>query len=91
LKVPCSYLLTVMGTFALLRYLSEFRLRVFVVLIIGNSRTNHVGAQGTFQTNRTRICMGFTGIQISVCRIKLSLRLSPLKYEDWEDSIRGVR
>ena len=28
LKVPCSYSITAMGKFALLRYLSEFRLRV---------------------------------------------------------------
>ena len=28
LKVPCSYLLAAMVKFALLRYLSEFRLRV---------------------------------------------------------------
>ena len=28
LKVPCSYYLTTMGTFALLMYMSEFRLRV---------------------------------------------------------------
>ena len=28
LKVPCSFQLTAMGKFALLRYLSEFRLRI---------------------------------------------------------------
>jgi len=37
-----------MVKFALLRYLSEFRLRVTIVLIIGNSKSNHLGAQGTF-------------------------------------------
>jgi len=44
-KVPCSCLLNAMGKFALLSYLSEFR---FVVLIIGNSKSNHLVAQGTF-------------------------------------------
>jgi len=39
-----------MVKFALLRYLSEIRLRVFVVLIIGNSKSFHLGAQGTFNT-----------------------------------------
>jgi len=50
LKVPCSYLLTAIGQFALLRYLSEFQLiKGFVVLILGNSKSNHLGAQGTFK------------------------------------------
>jgi len=47
--VPYSYQLTAMGKFALLRYLSEFRLS-FVVLIIGNSKSNHLDSQGTFNT-----------------------------------------
>jgi len=38
-----------MGKFALLMYMSEFRLRVVVVLMIGNSKSNHLGAQGTFK------------------------------------------
>jgi len=37
-----------MVKFALLRYLSEFRLKSFIVLIIGNSKSFHLGAQGTF-------------------------------------------
>ena len=43
----CSYELTVMGKFALLVYMSEFRLR-FVVLSTGSSKSNHLGAQSTF-------------------------------------------
>jgi len=35
------------GKFALLRSLSEFRLKSSVVLMIGNSTSNHFGAQGT--------------------------------------------
>jgi len=40
-----------MVEFALLRYLSEFRLTTesFVVLIMGNSKSNHLGVQGTFK------------------------------------------
>jgi len=48
LKVPCSYYLTEMGKFALLRYLSEFLTKGFVVLSIANSKSKHLGAQGTF-------------------------------------------
>ena len=40
-----------MGNFALLMYMSEFRRRVFVVLVIGNSKSNHLNAQGTFKPN----------------------------------------
>ena len=29
--------------------ISEFRLREFIVLIIGNSKSNHLGIQGTFK------------------------------------------
>ena len=36
----------------MLRYLSEFRLKRYVVLIIGNSKSFHLGAQGTFKSNR---------------------------------------
>jgi len=48
-KVPCvakqiSYL-----KFDLLMYINEFRLKSFVVLIIGNSMSIHLGAQGTFK------------------------------------------
>jgi len=38
-----------MVKFALLMYMCEFRLRVFVVFVIGNSESNHLGAQGTFK------------------------------------------
>jgi len=43
-----------MGKFALLRYLIPERVSTkgFVVLIIGNSRSNHSGAQGTFNEDR---------------------------------------
>jgi len=51
--VPCSYESTAMGKFALLRHLSEFRLRVsddeFRLLSIGSSKSNHSGAQGIFK------------------------------------------
>ena len=40
-----------MVTFAVLRYLSEFRLKSFVVLIIENSKSFHLGAQGTVKPN----------------------------------------
>jgi len=38
-----------MGKFALLRYLSEFSTKSFVVLITENSKWNHLGAQGKFK------------------------------------------
>jgi len=38
-----------MGKFALLRYLSEVSTKNFVGLIIENSKSNHLGAQGTFK------------------------------------------
>ena len=38
-----------MGKFALLVCMSEFRLKSFVVLIAGKSKSNHLGAQGTFK------------------------------------------
>ena len=47
LKVPCSCEVGATGQFALLAYMSEFRLRNFGVLIPGNSRSNHLGAEGT--------------------------------------------
>jgi len=41
-----------MYKFTLLMYMSEFRLRVSSFLIIGNSKLNHLGAQGTFKEER---------------------------------------
>jgi len=49
MKVPSSYQRTAMGELALLLYMSEFR---FVVLSIGNSKSNHLSAQG--------ICKGWS-------------------------------
>jgi len=46
LKGPCSYLVSAMGTQTLLRYLSEFRVRVFVVSIDGNSRVEALRGTG---------------------------------------------
>jgi len=43
-----------MVKFALLRYLSEVSIKSFVVLIIGNSKSFHLGAQGTFKVSRCR-------------------------------------
>jgi len=37
-----------MVKFALRRYLSESRTTSVIVWIIGNSKSNHLGAQGTF-------------------------------------------
>jgi len=54
-NVPCSYSLTAMSKFDLLRHVSEFRLKSSVVLIIGNSKSNHLGAQGTFNLEHVRI------------------------------------
>ena len=49
LKVPCSYKLLAVGKFALLMYMSEFHSTPsLVVLFIGNSKSNHLGAQGTY-------------------------------------------
>jgi len=43
-----------MGKFALLMYIVHERVstKSFVVLIIGNSKSNHLGAQGTFTPTR---------------------------------------
>jgi len=37
-----------MGKLALLRYLGEVSAKRFVVLSVENSKSNHLGAQGTF-------------------------------------------
>ena len=51
LKVPCSYYLTAIGKLALLQVPKQVSTMSFVVLMIGNSRSNHLGAQGTFNPN----------------------------------------
>jgi len=47
LKVPCSYSLTAMVKFSLLRYLSEFRPTVLLFKKKGNSRSKDLGAHGS--------------------------------------------
>ena len=48
LKEALQLQVTAMVKFALLRYLSEFLTKSFVGLIIGNSKSFHLGAQSTF-------------------------------------------
>jgi len=49
-----------MSKSALLRYLGDFRLKSFVILIQGNSKSNHLGAQGTFNLWLVSVSFGLT-------------------------------
>jgi len=58
LNAPCSYSWIAMGKLALLRYPSESQVpervstQCFLALIVGNSKSNHLGAQGTFKDTK---------------------------------------